>query len=134
MILLRRPWLLVEYRSEWIKDWWSKLDVPWGPDNQKTKLFDFFANPGRGRLQYPVPASTGLLRPVSTWICKKIKKALSSGYLMGHLILTTSPWSILTWITLVAIRGGFFKWSLAHFFKFWKDDAGYLMSFLCLVE
>ena len=31
------------------------------------------------------------------------KKSLPSGYkhLMGHLMLTTSPWSILTWITLI---------------------------------
>ena len=55
-------------------------------------------------IQYqPAPASTGLLRPASAWICKRIKNALSSGYqdLMGHLILTTSPWSILNWITLM---------------------------------
>ena len=69
-------------------------------------IFIFFANPGRGRPQHPrqpAPASTGLLRPASAWIFKKIKNALSSGYqvLMGHLILTTSPWSILTWITLL---------------------------------
>ena len=40
----------------------------------------------------------------SAWICKKIKNALSSAYqdLLGHLILTTSPWSILTWITLLS--------------------------------
>ena len=67
----------------------------------------FFANPGRGRPQHPrqpAPASTGLPRPASAWICKKIKNALSSGYqdLMGNLILTTSPWSVLTWITLTA--------------------------------
>ena len=39
----------------------------------------------------------------SAWICKKIKNPLSHGYqdLTGHLILTTSSWSILTWITLV---------------------------------
>ena len=71
-------------------------------------IFNFFANPGRGRPQHPrqpAPASTGLLRPASAWICKKIKNALSSGYqdLMGHLILTTSPWSVLTWITLFAL-------------------------------
>ena len=55
-------------------------------------------------IQYqPVLASTGFLRPASTWICRKIINAFSSGYqdLMGHLILTTSPWSVLTWITLV---------------------------------
>jgi hypothetical protein len=47
-----------------------------------------------------------MLRPPSAWICKKIKNALSPGYqdLMGHLILTTSPWSILTWITLIGIK------------------------------
>ena len=46
-----------------------------------------------------------LLRPASVWICKKIYNLLSSGYqdLMGHLILTASPWSILTWITLVRV-------------------------------
>ena len=44
-----------------------------------------------------------MLRPASSWICKKNKNALSSGYqdLMGHLILTTCLWSVLTWITLV---------------------------------
>ena len=31
----------------------------------------FFANPGSWRPQLPVPASTGLLRPASAWICKK---------------------------------------------------------------
>ena len=73
----------------------------------RQSIFIFFANPGRGGPQHPrqpAPASNGLLRPASAWICKKIKNALSSGYqdLMGHLILTTSPWSILTWITLVS--------------------------------
>ena len=53
----------------------------------------------------PVPTSTDLLRPASAWICKKNKNALSSGYqdLIGHKILTTSPWSILTWIPLLWI-------------------------------
>ena len=73
---------------------------------RRQSIFDFFANPGRGGPQHPnqpAPASTDLLRPASAWICKKIKNALSSGYqdLMGHLILTTSPWSVLTWITLM---------------------------------
>ena len=73
---------------------------------RRQSIFIFFANPGRGGPQHPnqpAPASTDLLRPASAWICKKIKNALSPGYqdLMGHLILTTSPWSILTWITLV---------------------------------
>ena len=45
-------------------------------------------------------------RPASAWICKKIKNALSSGYqdLMGHLISTTSPWSILTWIQWLYLK------------------------------
>ena len=73
---------------------------------RRQSIFDFFANPGRGGPQHPnqpAPASTDLLRPASAWICKKIINALSSGYqdLMGHQILTTSPWSVLTWITLV---------------------------------
>ena len=73
---------------------------------RRQSIFDFFANPGRGGPQ-KAGASwcwlPGMLRPASAWICKKIKNALSSGYqdLMGHLILTTSPWSILTWITLL---------------------------------
>ena len=76
---------------------------------RRRSIFDFFANPGRGGPQHPrqpAPASTGLLRPASAWICKKIKNALSSSYqdLMGHLILTTSPWSILTWITLMLVK------------------------------
>ena len=72
---------------------------------RRQSIFDFFANPGRGGPQ-KVGAGrcwlVGMLRPPSAWICKKIKNALSPGYqdLMGHLILTTSPWSILTWITL----------------------------------
>ena len=40
-------------------------------------IFNFFANPGRGRPQHPrqpAPASTGLLRPASAWICKKNQK------------------------------------------------------------
>ena len=42
----------------------------------------------------PAPASTGLLRPLAPWICKKYKNSLFSGYqdLTGHLILTTRPW------------------------------------------
>ena len=47
-----------------------------------------------------------MLRPLAPWICKKTNKnALSSGYqdLMGHLILTARPWSVLPWITLVCI-------------------------------
>ena len=75
---------------------------------RRQSIFDFFANPGRGGPQ-KVGAGrcwlVGMLRPPSAWICKKIKNALSPGYqdLMGHLILTTSPWSILTWITLLQI-------------------------------
>ena len=74
---------------------------------RRQSIFNFFANPGRGRSQHPrqpAPASTGLLRPPSAWICKKIKNALSSGYqdLMGHLILIRSdlnytnrqPWQL----------------------------------------
>ena len=76
---------------------------------RRQSIFDFFANPGRGGPQHPnqpAPASTDLLRPASAWICKKIKNALSSGYqdLMGHLILTTSPWSVLSWITLIVSK------------------------------
>ena len=73
---------------------------------RRLSIFDLFANPGRGGPQ-KAGASwcwlPGMLRPASAWICKKIKNALSSGYqdLMGHLILTTSPWFILTWITLL---------------------------------
>ena len=75
---------------------------------RRQSIFIFFANPGRGGPQHPnqpAPASTDLLRPASAWICKKIINALSSGYqdLMGHQILTTSPWSVLTWITLISI-------------------------------
>ena len=74
---------------------------------RRQSIFDFFANPGRGRPQKLGAGRcwlVGMLRPASAWICKKNKNALSSGYqdLMGHLILTTSPWSILTWITLVS--------------------------------
>ena len=82
---------------------------------RRQSIFDFFANPGRGRPQ-KVGAGrcwlVGMLRPPSAWICKKIKNALSPGYqdLMGHLILTTSPWSILTWITLVYIDW----WRIVH--------------------
>ena len=73
---------------------------------RRQSIFICFANPGRGGPHHPrqlAPASTGLLRPASAWICKKIKNALSSSYqdLMGHLILTTSPRSVLTWITLL---------------------------------
>ena len=67
------------------------------PDNQKTKHFYFFLQiqaEADLSIQYqPAPASTSLLRPVSAWICNKIKNVLSSGYqdLKGYLILTTSP-------------------------------------------
>ena len=72
---------------------------------RRQSIFIFFANPGKGGPQHPVPASISLLRSASDWICKKIRNALSFGYqdLMWHLILTTSPWSILTWITLVCM-------------------------------
>ena len=77
---------------------------------RKKKLF-FLANPGRGRPQRASAVLAGagwywMLWPPAPWICKKIKNALSSSYqdLMGHLILTTSPWSILTWITLMLVK------------------------------
>ena len=46
----------------------------------------------------------GCWGPPLPGFAKKIKNASSSGYqdLMGHLILTTSSWSILTWITLLS--------------------------------
>ena len=82
---------------------------------RRQSIFDFFANPGRGRPQ-KVGAGrcwlVGMLRPPSAWICKKIKNALSPGYqdLMGHLILTTSSWSVLTWITLLYMYVGIYIW------------------------
>ena len=64
----------------------------------------FFANPGRGRPQKAGAGWLGCWGPPLSGFAKKSKNALSSGYqdLMEHLILTTSPWSILTWITLVS--------------------------------
>ena len=52
-----------------------------------------------------IQAEAGLNSKYINTLCKKIKNPLSRGYqdLMGHLILTTSPWSILTWITLIFI-------------------------------
>ena len=44
---------------------------------RRQSIFNFFANPGRGGPQHPrqpAPASTGLLRPASAWICKKNQK------------------------------------------------------------
>ena len=41
-----------------------------------------------------------LLRLPSVWICKN-KMSYDYKHLMGNLILTTSPWNILTWNTLV---------------------------------
>ena len=83
-----------------------------------------------------------MLRPASAWICKKIKNALSSGYqdLIGHLILTTSPWSILTWITLFCSLN---SRALQNFSVIdWKIDRrsscccrlAYESIFLCKVE
>ena len=40
----------------------------------RQSIFIFFANPGWGRPQHPAPASTGILRPASAWICKKKNK------------------------------------------------------------
>ena len=73
---------------------------------RRQSIFYFFANPGRGGPQKAGAVwcwLPGMLRPASAWICKKIRNAFSSDYqdLMGHLILTTSPWSILIWITLL---------------------------------
>ena len=87
---------------------------------RRQSIFNSITNPGRSGRQHPVPASTVFLRPPSAWICKKIKNAFSPGYqdLMGHLILTTSSWSILNWITLL--------WIVRK--DSWKDPEG-LYSF-----
>ena len=97
---------------------------------RRQSIFHSFAYPGRGG---PQKAGAGwcwggwMLRPTSAWICKEINNALSSGYQdpMGHLILTTSPWSVLTWITLpdmVTVAQKFEKKTTAHPLpsKIWK--------------
>jgi hypothetical protein len=64
---------------------------------RRQNIFNYFANPGRGRPQHPVTASTSQHWYSEACLCldlqKEIKNALSSGYqdLMGHLILTISP-------------------------------------------
>ena len=53
---------------------------------RRQSIFDFFANPGRGGPQKAGAVwcwLPGMLRPASAWICKKIKNALSSGYVSG---------------------------------------------------
>ena len=87
---------------------------------RRQSIFNFLANPGRGGPKKAGASWCWLVRVLmlaSAWICKKIKNALSSGYqdLMGHLILTASPWSILTWITLMLT-------SSCHF---WKGEKNY---------
>ena len=77
-----------------------KLNVPWGPDNQKTKHFYLFflqiQEAGGLSIQYQLaPASTSQHWPSeasSLLDFQKNKNALSSGYqeLMGHLILIHS--------------------------------------------
>ena len=66
-------------------------------------------------------------------ICKKKLKCFVflfiSTYLMGHLILTTSPWSILTWnILLLSVSGSWKKSSVGTFKYFY-----HLCMMLCLL-
>ena len=75
---------------------------------KRQSVFIFLQIQAEGGPQHPLPASTSQHRPSEARLCLDLQKinknALSSGYqdLMGHLILTTSPWSVLTWITLSA--------------------------------
>ena len=73
---------------------------------RRQSIFIFFCKSRQRRASASQPASTGQHRPSEARLCLDLqrnkKNALSSGYqdLMGHLILTTSPWSVLIWITL----------------------------------
>ena len=57
-------------------DWWSKLVVQWGPDNQKTKHFHFLlqiqAETSLSIQQ--IPASTSLHRPSEACLCLDFQK------------------------------------------------------------
>ena len=66
--------ILVKFRSEWIKDWWSKLDVPRGPDNQETKHFWFFCKSRQRGASASQPASTGQHRPSEARLCLDLQK------------------------------------------------------------
>ena len=104
---------------------------------RRQSIFWFFCKSRQRGASASQPASTSQHQPAPTFwgpplpgFGKKIKNALSSGYqdLMGHLILTTSPWSVLTWITL--IRTGpiictvceiFFNFTSRYFFYYMKN-------------
>ena len=63
---------------------------------RRQSIYDFFANPGRGRPQKAGAGWCWLILDAEACLCldfQKNKNALSSGFqdLVGHLILTTSP-------------------------------------------
>ena len=71
---------------------------------RRLSIFNFFANPGRGGPQHPVPASTSQHRTSEAHLCLDLQKKIK---MLCHLVIRTlwdtSPWSVLTWITLICM-------------------------------